>query len=69
MNADGSSPMLLMEGMASARSASWTPDGRIVFEANAGGDVDIFVVNADGTGLTNLTSSPGILELQPAWSP
>jgi TolB protein len=43
---------------------AWSPDGtRIVFDANGNG---IHVVNADGTGLTQLTSSA---DVDPRWSP
>jgi Tol biopolymer transport system component len=43
-------------------------NGKIVFASNAGGQLDVYVVNADGTGRTNLTSAPG-LDQDPAWSP
>ena len=52
----------------------WSPDGKKI--AFAGSDnleerkSDIYVMNADGTGKTSLTSSPmGTLALGPAWSP
>ena len=39
---------------------AWSPDGRkIAFMSNREGDDDIFVVNADGSGLRNLTRSQG----------
>ena len=38
------------------RWPSWTADGRILFQrVTPGSSRDVFVVNADGTGLTNLT--------------
>ena len=38
----------------------WSPDGtRLLIVSNATGDPDIYVVNIDGTGLRNLTDSPG----------
>jgi Tol biopolymer transport system component len=43
-------------------------NGRIVFASNAGGQVDVYVMAADGSGRTNLTSSPGA-DQDPAWSP
>ncbi len=50
----------------------WSPDGqRIAFAApGVGGEnnADIFVVNADGSGLFNLTQHPEE-DLQPVWSP
>jgi Tol biopolymer transport system component len=42
--------------------------GRIAFVARDGGEEDISVVNADGTGLVNLTNGEGT-ETTPAWSP
>ena len=49
----------------------WSPDGtKILFTGIADGRSDLFVINPDGTGLTNLTSS--IMTLtnirHPAWS-
>jgi len=56
-----------------SRSASWSPDGsRIAFSRNREGISDIWVVNADGTGLRQLTdlADEGIAVAQlPAWSP
>lgn len=47
----------------------WSPDGtRIAFSANPKGNFDIFVMNADGSGLTQITSSPND-EVEPAWLP
>lgn len=34
---------------------SWTPDGRVVYASMAGGNWDIWVMNADGTGARQLT--------------
>jgi RNA polymerase sigma factor (sigma-70 family) len=43
---------------------------RIVFTAPQGEAYDLFLISADGTGLTALTKSEGaILHLEPAWSP
>jgi TolB protein len=47
----------------------WSPDGsKIAFAGIGGGKVDIYVVGADGSGLRQLTSSPG-WEQEPVWSP
>jgi Tol biopolymer transport system component len=50
--------------------ADWSPDGtKIAYEAaGANGKSDIFVMNADGTGRTQLTTHPGRDE-NPDWSP
>jgi Tol biopolymer transport system component len=48
---------------------AWSPDGsQLVFTGYDGGLSDLFVVNADGTGLTRLTDDR-YAELHPAWSP
>jgi Tol biopolymer transport system component len=48
----------------------WSPDGKkIAFTSvSSFGDLDIFVINLDGTDLTNLTNQPGI-DCNPVWSP
>lgn len=48
---------------------TWSPDGRrIAFATNRWGDLEIAVMNADGSNLTRLTNSSG-LDDYPAWSP
>src|SRR5262249_23662211 len=42
--------------------------GRIAFVSNRAGNDDIYVMNANGTGLTRLTDNPAN-DGQPAWSP
>ena len=56
---------------------SWSPDGsRIAFSGyfdickqSSGGGTDIWVMNADGSGKTDLMSDVGTPDVQPAWSP
>jgi len=46
---------------------SFSPDGRkIAFVSNRDGNREIYVVNIDGTGLTNLTRNPAADE-EPSW--
>ena len=50
--------------------SSWSPDGKrvvMIRQNQSSGDYDIWVANADGTGLRQVTSGGG--ELDPAWAP
>lgn len=69
MNADGSGVSAPLYSLASVCCGwpRWSPDGtRIAF--NAGTLTEILVMNADGTNVTQLTSS-GNEKLAPVWSP
>jgi Tol biopolymer transport system component len=47
----------------------WSPDGRqFAFVSDRDGDLEIYLMNVDGSGLTRLTDSPGY-DADPAWSP
>ena len=53
------------------RQPAWSPDGsRIALSRTLdhGANFDIYVMNADGTGATRVTSSP-TLDSHPSWSP
>jgi len=43
-------------------------EGRIAFYSNRDGNVEIHAMNADGSGMTNLTNTPA-RDLEPVWSP
>jgi Tol biopolymer transport system component len=48
---------------------AWSPDGsQIVFHSDQPGSDQIFVMNADGSGLTQLTKGPA-RNIAPDWSP
>jgi DNA-binding SARP family transcriptional activator/tRNA A-37 threonylcarbamoyl transferase component Bud32 len=50
-------------------SPVWSPDGRRIAFASADAEgFDLYVANADGSGLTRLTDVPGD-ETDPSWSP
>ena len=53
-------------------TASLTPGapatGRIAFTSNRDGNLEIYAMNADGTGQVNLTNNPAT-DTYPAWSP
>src|SRR5438552_14598202 len=47
----------------------WSPDGtKIAFEGFPDGDWEVYVMNADGSDLRNLTNNPA-QHLRLAWSP
>ncbi|HNC44889.1 MAG TPA: hypothetical protein PLU80_12035, partial [Acidobacteriota bacterium] len=47
----------------------WSPDGKqIVFTSNRTGDPELYLMNVDGSGLRQLTQSPG-RDAHPAFSP
>ncbi len=70
MNADGSEQHKVIDAnCVRCRAQAWSPDGtRIAFHQEVEGNMDIYVVKADGTGLTRVTHNPAV-DVQPAWSP
>lgn len=58
-------PVLLMTPPTVAAQGH---QGRIVFQSDRSGNRDIFVMNADGSGQTNLTNHPAD-DVNAAWSP
>ena len=72
INPDGTGLRQLTHvGAAQAAGApDWSPGGdKIVYESNQAGDYRIWVMNADGSGQTELADDPGFADLEPAWSP
>lgn len=73
MNADGSQSEMLTAGrrFASEGLPTWSPYGRRIayHRREPDGKNDIFVINADGTGLLNLTKTEFVEELSPSWRP
>jgi TolB protein len=85
MNADGSAPARLTTAEGDDFQPAWSPDGRrIVFHRDRSAhippdwlfaDSEIFVINADGSGETQLTDTPprptgtGDRTSYPSWSP
>ncbi|WP_158282975.1 putative Ig domain-containing protein [Nocardioides silvaticus] len=71
MNADGSGQTMLATADSGASTGvfaggpRWSPDGSKIAFTRGG---EVFVMNADGTGLTNLTNASGRQE-GPVWSP
>ncbi|MCJ7511661.1 MAG: serine/threonine-protein kinase [Anaerolineales bacterium] len=72
---DGSQPRQMTFGPGDKTQPRWSPDGaRLLFVAPAGKDalgndlgLDIWAMNADGSGIQDVTLSPGD-DTDPAWS-
>lgn len=68
MDGDGES-LQLIEGAGVGWKPAWSPAGnQIAFSSKRNGNWDIFVMNADGTEVQQLTSHPAD-EHDPVWSP
>ncbi len=78
-NEDGTDLVQITSINNGACQPSWSPDGtRLVFISpclqrinspkDSYTDTSLFMINADGTGLKQLTNIPGA-DLEPAWSP
>lgn len=68
MNADGMGGVeQLTFGSSFDGMPAWSPDGRIAFVSDRDGNREIYVMNADGSGQSNLTNDPREDEF-PAWS-
>jgi TolB protein len=73
MKLSDGSRVQLTGGNAANIEPSWSPDGtRIVFVRTAaqhGSSPEIYLINADGTGLKRLTHTAHTAEWSPAWQP
>lgn len=68
MNADGSNQHLLTHTDFPAGRPTWSPDGKLLAFSDASRG-ELYVVSADGTGLTRITQPSGGGDVDPAWSP
>nr|NIP83151.1 hypothetical protein [Gemmatimonadota bacterium]NIQ59224.1 hypothetical protein [Gemmatimonadota bacterium]NIU79407.1 hypothetical protein [Gammaproteobacteria bacterium]NIX48063.1 hypothetical protein [Gemmatimonadota bacterium]NIY12442.1 hypothetical protein [Gemmatimonadota bacterium] len=67
MDTDGADPRTLTDGSLWSYDPDWSPDGsRIAFVRVRGRNADIYVMDADGSGLVRLTHNPA-LDHQPVW--
>jgi len=72
MNRDGSDARNLMPRLSKVRDFELSPDGRkIVLSAPGRPDRgwEIYTVDADGSGLRQLTHNRGVHDVGPSWSP
>ena len=73
MDADGTNRLQLTDDPADDYWPSWSSDGtRISFTSSRTGSSDVFVMNSDGSGESNLTVSPSTSDVAgfpQGWSP
>ena len=69
-NPDGSGQTSVISGSIVPSEPAWSPDATKIAFAQNQPPFDIYVMNADGSGQTNLTNTPGldIQEGNPSWS-
>jgi TolB protein len=66
---DGSAPVALTDGTSKADQPVWSPDGKyLVYASDHGGNGDLFLMRADGSGKTQLTTAAGA-DWLPRWLP
>jgi serine/threonine protein kinase len=58
----------ITSGVGQQYGLSWTPDGRIVYASVTSGNLDIWIMNADGTNQKQLTVDPHV-DREPSVSP
>jgi len=70
MDADGANPVQLTDDREFEWQPMWSPDGsRILYSSARRGARDIYMMRADGSWQTRLTSTPESYEWEPVWSP
>jgi Tol biopolymer transport system component len=70
MNPDGTDKHALTDNASNDADPAWSADGSMLaFESVTGNAFNLYVINADGTGLRQLTYSTKHTDVQPAWSP
>ena len=67
--AAGLNNLITTFGEASPPQVKWSPDRtKILFDSKRTGNFEIFITDADGSNLVNLTNNPA-LDRRPRWSP
>ena len=64
MDADGTNETEVPNAGSNESSPVWSPDGSKILFYRSG---DLYLVNPDGTGETNITNTPAVTEFSPAW--
>ena len=60
MNVDGTGLTNLTLNAANDELPAWSPDGtKLVFSSTRDGNPELYIMAADGSGVTRLTNNPG----------
>jgi WD40-like Beta Propeller Repeat len=62
-------PLLLVALLIAAPANADSSEGRIAFVSTYSGEADVLSTNPDGTGIAQVTQTPGAADTSPAWSP
>ncbi len=69
MRADGTQRRQLLDAGGDEYRPYWSPDGtKILFTSNASGSQDVFIANADGSGVRNLTPGSPDTDFTVGWT-
>jgi TolB protein len=72
MEDDGRQLIKLTSGESSNYFPSWSPDGKKIAYTSSGPypkGSDIYIIDANGSNIINLTDTPDIDDYLPVWSP
>ncbi len=73
INVDGTDPAALtpQDRWAYEWNPTWSPDSNMLAfrKQSPDGWTDIYIINADGSNLRNITQTHGVSEASPSWSP
>ncbi len=74
MNADGTNPARLTNQVATDDWPAWSPDGSTIAfasnrEGNLEGNLEIYTMNANGSGTPTRLTTNAVADVQPEWSP
>jgi Tol biopolymer transport system component len=68
--ANETNPRQLTNDRFRDRGPAWSPNGKkIAFYSDRSGNYEIWTINVDGTGLTQVTNTPGVNRSGALWSP
>ena len=70
MDADGQNPVQITTDLAEDYRPSWSPDDtQLVFHSTRDGDHNLFIKNADGSGVSTRITSHTAADTHPKWHP